>query len=89
MLTENVCWVGLSTHMVEAENPSSDCLSGVVVGQGIVALVEFGMRNGGCVHNCLIVSKHEGSAVHRNTQITKGVSQINDLLSACSRSNIL
>ena len=59
MLAKNVRGVTLSLDMVEAENPSGYGFSGAVVGQCVVALVQFGMWNGSSVDHCFIVSKHE------------------------------
>ena len=47
------------------------------------------MWEGGHVDDRLIITKHVAGAFHRHTEAAQGHAQINDLLCACARRNIL
>ena len=60
MLAEDVCRILGTLNMVECKDASRNGFPDVVERQSIVSFVEFGMWDGGAVHNRLVISKHVG-----------------------------
>ena len=79
-LGQNVGRVLSRMQVVEADNTSSNSFTHTVIGQGIPALGELGVRNRGACNNSLIVTKYSGRTIKGNTIRTEGVTEIHDLL---------
>lgn len=60
MFTEDVCWVVLTSNVVEAGDASSNCFSRSVIRKSIVTLVELTMRNRGRIDTGLVIPEDNG-----------------------------
>ncbi len=69
MLTEDVCGIFRTFDVVKCKDAGSDGFPNVMEGQGIVSFMEFGVWDGGAVHNRLVVSEHVCLLPNRNTKI--------------------
>ena len=79
MFTKDVGRVAYATDMNEAKDMCCDRAPSLVVCQRIVTLVEFGIRNGSCVHDQFIVPKYNGRPLNWHTKILEGFPNVNDL----------
>jgi hypothetical protein len=60
-----------------------------MVSQGIMAFVEGGMRNGATGNDTLVVSKHIGLAIKRNSNHSNSITKVHNLFSGNVSSNEL
>ena len=88
-LGENVTRVNSTINVNKLDNTGSNGRADSVVGEGIVALVEFGVRKGGRSNDSLIVTKHPGWAIDWNTHDTDGITKVHDLFSGLTSSHEL
>ncbi len=89
VLAENISRVGISLNMEEPGDDCGDSLSGPVVRESIMSLMETRVRHGGSINYRFIVSKHHCCPFNRDSQVPQGSAQINDLLCAGPCCNIL
>ena len=69
VFTEDVRWVSSANDVMEAGDACCNGFASAMVGEGIVALVKFGVGDRDRVHHGFIVSKHEGRAINGNSQV--------------------
>ena len=80
MFTEDVCRILGTLNMVEYKDASRDGFLDMVERQIIVLLVEFGMWDGGAIHNGLVISKHVGLPPDRNTKVAQSGLEVDGLV---------
>ena len=71
LFAEDIGWVVSTLDMMELGDGRGDAFTDLVERQGIVALVEACMGNGGAVHHGFIVTKHHRAAFDGNSEIAK------------------
>ena len=89
LFAEEIGGVVSTTDVVELGDTGSNTLTDLVEGQGVVALVETGMRHGGTVDHGFVVSEHHGATLDGDAEVTKFNTEIDDLLRGRSCSNKL
>jgi hypothetical protein len=88
-LCKDISWIDLPTDVKEANDIRSNRFTNAMVSQGIMAFVEGGMRNGATGNDTLVVSKHIGLAIKRNSQHSKSITKVRNLFSGNASSNEL
>ena len=73
MFTENLGRVAYAPDVDEAEDTRCDRA------RGIVMLVQFGVGNGSCIHDRLVISKHNGRRLNWHTEVSKGITDVDEL----------
>jgi hypothetical protein len=88
-LSQDVRGVLLRVEVMETNKTGSDSFADTVVGEGIPSFGELRVGNGGASDNRLIITKHPGGAIKRNTEGAERVTEVHDLLSSSTSSNKL
>jgi len=89
MFAQNVARIFLPSDVMNVDNACCNCMSHSMVGQCDPTLIHFGMGNGCGIDYRIVVTKHHCSTIDRCSEVPKCEAQINDLLSACSRGDVL
>jgi len=69
MLAEDVCGIFRSFDVIKGKDAGGDGFPNAMKGQGVVSFMEFGVRDGGAVHDRLVVSKHVRLLSNGDTKI--------------------
>ena len=88
-LGEDVRGVLLRMNVVETDISGRNSFADAVVGECIPTFGELGVRNGGASDNGLVITKHPGRAIKRDTKGAESVTQVHNLLSSSPSSNKL
>ena len=86
-LGENVSWINGSTDVEEPDHIRGNSLTNMVISQGSMSLVEGGMWDGTTGNHTLVITKHVGLAIKRNSHHPKGITKIHDMFSGNASSN--
>jgi hypothetical protein len=88
-LGKDISLIDLPTDVKELNDIRSNRFTNAMVGQGIMAFVEGGMRNGATGDDTLVVSKHIGLVIKRNSHHSKSITKVHNLFSGNVSSNEL
>jgi hypothetical protein len=89
MLAQDVCRIAVTRHVVHAQNPGCMRRSCLMVGQGIVSLLQSCVWGACRVDHGLVVPEYHCRSFDGDSKVTKGKSEGNDLFCACLGCDIL
>ena len=80
MFAENVGRIDLPWEMAKDHNLCGYSMADPVIGQGMVAFAELGVWDRRTGNHRFVVTEHVGFGVNGNAKVSKGVTEIDDLI---------